>query len=339
MSLYARITGTGSYLPPKRLTNQDMVALLAARGLQTSDDWIVERTGIRARHFADADTRASDLALAAALNALAAADRRPHEVDLIVLATSTPDMVFPSTATIVQRKLHEAALAQGGQGPIGAPAFDVQAVCTGFIYALTLADALIRTGAARCALVVGAEVFSRILNFDDRTTCVLFGDGAGAVVLEATEHDGSGAGVLATDIHADGRHTHILCAPGTVAGGQTLGDPLLRMDGRAVFKLAVGVLEQTARTALAKAGKCETDIDWLIPHQANIRIMQSTARKLKLPMERVVVTVDAHGNTSAASIPLALDHAVRSGQIHPGQLLMLEGVGGGFTWGSALVRF
>ncbi|TSE24398.1 beta-ketoacyl-ACP synthase III [Tepidimonas aquatica] len=339
MTLYARITGTGSHLPARRLTNDDMAALLAQRGLQTSDEWIVERTGIRTRHFAADGEMASDLALQASLQALAAAGRQPHEVDLIVVATSTPDMVFPSTATILQRKLHEAAQAQGGHGPIGAAAFDVQAVCTGFIYALTVADALIRTGTARCALVVGAEVFSRILNFDDRTTCVLFGDGAGAVVLEATEHDGSGPGVLATDIHADGRHTGILCVPGTVAGGQVLGDPLLRMDGQAVFKLAVGVLEETARTTLAKAGMTETDLDWLVPHQANIRIMQSTARKLKLPMERVVVTVDQHGNTSAASIPLALDHAVRAGRIQPGQLLMLEGVGGGFTWGSALVRY
>ncbi|MCX7814011.1 MAG: ketoacyl-ACP synthase III [Tepidimonas ignava] len=339
MTRYARITGTGSHLPARRLTNDDMATLLAQRGLQTSDEWIVERTGIRARHFAADGEMASDLALQASLQALAAAGRQPHEVDLIVVATSTPDMVFPSTATILQRKLHEAALAQGGQGPIGAAAFDVQAVCTGFIYALTVADALIRAGTARCALVVGAEVFSRILNFDDRTTCVLFGDGAGAVVLEATEHDGSGPGVLATDIHADGRHTGILCVPGTVAGGQVLGDPLLRMDGQAVFKLAVGVLEETARATLAKAGMTEADLDWLVPHQANIRIMQSTARKLKLPMERVVVTVDQHGNTSAASIPLALDHAVRAGRIQPGQLLMLEGVGGGFTWGSALVRY
>ncbi|MDM7457486.1 MAG: beta-ketoacyl-ACP synthase III [Tepidimonas sp.] len=339
MSLYARITGTGSHLPDKRLTNHDMVALLAARGLETSDDWIVERTGIRARHFAAEGEMASDLALQASLKALSAAGRQLHELDVIVVATSTPDMVFPSTATILQRKLHEAAQAAGGQGPIGAAAFDVQAVCTGFIYALTVADALIRTGGARRALVVGAEVFSRILDFDDRTTCVLFGDGAGAVVLEAIEHDGEGPGVLATDIHADGRHAGILCVPGTVAGGQVLGEPLLRMEGQAVFKLAVGVLEETARTVLGKAGMTEADIDWLIPHQANIRIMQSTARKLKLPMERVAVTVDQHGNTSAASIPLALDHAVRTGQVRPGQLLLLEGVGGGFTWGSALVRY
>lgn len=339
MTLYARITGTGSHLPARCLTNDDMAALLAERGLQTSDAWIVERTGIRARHFAADGEMASDLALQASLGALAAAGRQPHEVDLIVVATSTPDMVFPSTATILQRKLHEAAQAQGGRGPIGAAAFDVQAVCTGFIYALTVADALMRTGTARCALVVGAEVFSRLLDFDDRTTCVLFGDGAGAVVLEAAEHDGDGPGVLATDLHADGRHTDILCVPGSVSGGQVLGQPLLRMDGQAVFKLAVSVLEETARTTLAKAGKTEADLDWLIPHQANIRIMQGTARKLKLPLERVVVTVDRHGNTSAASIPLALDHAVRAGLIQPGQLLLLEGVGGGFTWGSALVRF
>ena len=339
MTLYARITGTGGHLPVRRLTNDDLAALLAQRGLQTSDAWIVERTGIRARHFAADGEMASDLALQASLKALAAAGRQPHEVDLIVVATSTPDMVFPSTATILQRKLHEAALAAGAHGPIGAAAFDVQAVCTGFIYALAVAEALIRTGGARCALVVGAEVFSRLLDFDDRTTCVLFGDGAGAVVLEATEHGGDGPGVLATDLHADGRHTKILCVPGTVAGGQVLGEPLLRMDGQAVFKLAVGVLEETARATLAKAGKTAADVDWLIPHQANIRIMHGTARKLQLPLERVVVTVDEHGNTSAASIPLALDHAVRAGRIQPGQLVLLEGVGGGFTWGSALVRF
>jgi 3-oxoacyl-[acyl-carrier-protein] synthase-3 len=261
------------------------------------------------------------------------------DIDLIIVATSTPDMVFPSTASILQRKLSEVAQAQGGAPAFGCPAFDVQAVCSGFIYALTVADAMIRAGTAQRALVVGSEVFSRILDFNDRTTCVLFGDGAGAVVLEACEHDGSGPGILSSDIHADGRHTHILCVPGTVQGGQVLGDPLLKMDGQAVFKLAVGVLEQAAHAALAKAGKVEQDIDWLIPHQANIRIMQSTAKKLKLPMDKVVVTVHEHGNTSAASIPLALDHAVRSGQVKPGQLLMLEGVGGGFTWGAALVRF
>lgn len=338
MSIYSRITGTGSYLPPRRLTNADMVALLAQRGIDTSDDWIVERTGIQARHYADEGVNASDLALQACLQAIDAAGVQVADIDLIIVATSTSDMVFPSTASILQRKLSEAALAQGGGAAYGCPAFDVQAVCSGFIYGLTVADAMIRAGSARRALVVGAEVFSRILDFDDRTTCVLFGDGAGAVVLEACEHDGTGAGILSTDIHADGRHTHILCVPGTVQGGHVLGDPLLKMDGQAVFKLAVGVLEQAAHAALAKAGKLESDIDWLIPHQANIRIMQSTAKKLKLSMDKVVVTVHDHGNTSAASIPLALDHGVRSGQVKPGQLLMLEGVGGGFTWGAALVR-
>jgi 3-oxoacyl-[acyl-carrier-protein] synthase III len=338
MKRYSRITGTGSHLPPQRLTNADMVAMLAKRGIETSDPWIVERTGIRNRHYVDEGVNASDLALQACLKALEAAGRQVADIDLIIVATSTPDMVFPSTASILQRKLSEVAAEQGQPGAAGGAAFDVQAVCSGFIYALTVADAMIQTGAAQKALVVGAEVFSRILDFNDRTTCVLFGDGAGAVVLEATEHDGSGPAVLASDIHADGRHTGILCVPGTVSGGQILGDPLLKMDGQAVFKLAVGLLESAAKAALAKAGKTEADIDWLIPHQANIRIMQSTARKLKLPMEKVVVTVHDHGNTSAASIPLALDHGVRNGQVRPGQLLMLEGVGGGFTWGAVLVR-
>jgi 3-oxoacyl-[acyl-carrier-protein] synthase-3 len=325
MTRFARITGTGSCLPPQRLTNADMVARLAARGVDTSDDWIVERTGIRARHFVADGVFASDLAAEAARNALAAAGLQGAEIDLIIVATSTPDMVFPSTAAIVQNKL----------GIAGCPVFDVQAVCSGFIYALTVADAMIRTGSARKALVIGSEVFSRLLDFTDRTTCVLFGDGAGAVVLEASDTPG----ILATDIHADGQHTNILCVPGHVSGGQIMGDPLLKMDGQAVFKLAVGVLEDTARATLAKAGKTAADIDWLIPHQANIRIMSGTARKLKLPMDKVVVTVDQHGNTSAASIPLALDHAVRAGQVQKGQTLLLEGVGGGFTWGSVLLDF
>jgi 3-oxoacyl-[acyl-carrier-protein] synthase-3 len=325
MTRYARISGTGSALPPLRLTNEDMVTRLANRGVETSDEWIVERTGIRARHFVAEGVFASDLAAEACRGALQAAGVAASEIDLIIVATSTPDMVFPSTAAILQHKL----------GIAGCPVFDVQAVCSGFIYALTVADAMIKAGSANKALVVGAEIFSRLLNFEDRTTCVLFGDGAGAVVVQASETPG----ILATDIHADGKHTGILCVPGHVSGGQVLGDPMLRMDGPAVFKLAVGVLEETARASLAKAGKVAADIDWLIPHQANIRIMQSTARKLKLPMEKVVVTVDQHGNTSAASIPLALDHAVRSGQIKPGQILMLEGVGGGFTWGSVLLEF
>ena len=325
MRVFSRVSGTGSYLPPRRLTNADLVAELAVRGVESSDEWIVERTGIRARHFAAPTESASDMATHAARNALEAAGIAPADIDLIVVATSTPDMVFPSTACIVQNKL----------GANGCAAFDVQAVCSGFVYALTIADSMIQSGAARRALVIGSEVFSRILDFNDRTTCVLFGDGAGAVVLEASDQPG----ILATDLHADGKHVGILCVPGHVSGGQILGDPLLKMDGPAVFKLAVGVLEQAARTTLAKAQKTESDIDWLIPHQANIRIMQSTARKLKLPMEKVMVTVDQHGNTSAASIPLALDVGVRSGKIKRGELLLLEGVGGGFTWGAVLLNF
>ena len=324
MKPYSRITGTGSYLPPRRLTNDDLVQMLGAKGIETSDDWIVERTGIRARHFADDGVLGSDLALPAAQKALAAAGRTAQDLDLIIVATSTPDMVFPSTACILQAKL----------GAHGGAAFDVQAVCSGFVYALSVADAMIKAGSAKCALVVGAEVFSRLLDFNDRTTCVLFGDGAGAVVLEASD----APGILASTLHADGKHVGILCVPGHVSGGAVLGDPLLKMDGQAVFKLAVGVLESAARTTLAKAGLTDADIDWLIPHQANIRIMQSTARKLKMPMDKVIVTVDQHGNTSAASIPLALDAGVRSGRVQPGQTVLLEGVGGGFTWGAVLLK-
>ena len=324
MTLYSRITGTGSYLPPRRLANADLVAELAADGVESSDEWIVERTGIRARHFAAPDVCASDLALHASRHALDAAGMAASELDLIIVATSTPDMVFPSTACILQRKL----------GNIGGAAFDIQAVCSGFVYALSVADAMIRSGAATKALVVGSEVFSRILDFKDRTTCVLFGDGAGAVVLQASD----APGILACDLHADGSHSDILCVPGHVSGGKVLGVPLLTMDGQAVFKLAVSVLEKAARAVLDRAGKVEADVDWLIPHQANIRIMQSTARKLKLPMDKVIVTVDQHGNTSAASIPLALDAGVRSGKIKAGQLLLLEGVGGGFTWGAVLLN-
>jgi len=324
MNTYARITGTGSYLPPNRLTNADLVSQLAAQGVESNDEWIVERTGIRARHFAAPGMACSDMALQACQHALQAAGVTAQDIDLIIVGTSTPDMVFPSTASILQGKL----------GVAGGAALDVQAVCSGFIYALTVADAMIRCGSAKRALVVGAEIFSRILDFQDRTTCVLFGDGAGAVVLEASDEPG----ILATDIHADGKYTNILCVPGHVAGGKIQGEPLLRMDGQAVFKLAVGLLDETARAVLAKAGKTAADIDWLVPHQANIRIMQSTARKLKIPMDRVVITVDQHGNTSAASIPLALDTAVRNGQIKPGQTLLLEGVGGGFTWGSILLK-
>ena len=323
-NLYSRITGTGSYLPPRRLSNDDLAAELAAKGVETSSQWIVERTGIYARHFAAPEVNCSDLALEASKNALSAAGLQPGDIDLIIVATSTPDMVFPSSACILQNKL----------GMAGCPAFDLQAVCSGFVYALTVADAMIKTGAATKALVVGAEVFSRILDFSDRTTCVLFGDGAGAVVLEASDTPG----ILASDLHADGKHVGILCVPGNVSGGKVIGDALLKMDGQAVFKLAVGVLESAARATLAKANLTDADIDWLIPHQANIRIMQSTAKKLKLPLEKLIVTVDQHGNTSAASIPLALDVSVRTGKIKKGDTLMLEGVGGGFTWGAVLLN-
>ena len=321
---HSRITGTGSFLPPRRVSNDELAAQLAARGVETSDSWIVERTGIHARHFVEDGVMASDLAVAAAQAALQAAGVGANQIDLIIVATSTPDMVFPSTAAIVQHKL----------GMAGCPVFDVQAVCTGFIYALTVADALLANGSASRALVIGSEVFSRLLDFNDRGTCVLFGDGAGAVVLETAD----APGILATDMHADGQYANILCVPGHVSGGDILGDPLLKMDGRAVFKLAVGVLGQTAQTVLDKAGLQTSDIDWLVPHQANIRIMQATARKMHLPMDKVLVTVGEHGNTSAASIPLALDQGVRSGQIKPGHTVLLEGVGGGFTWGSVLVK-
>jgi 3-oxoacyl-[acyl-carrier-protein] synthase III len=322
---HSRITGTGSYLPPQRLSNADLAARLAATGVETSDEWIVERTGIRARHFVDAGEMSSDLAVAAARHALEAAGRRPDEIDLIIVATSTPDMIFPSTASIVQRKL----------GMHGGAALDVQAVCTGFVYALAMADSMIRTGLATKALVIGAEVFSRILDFKDRTTCVLFGDGAGAVVLEGSE----APGILASELHADGRHVDILCVPGNVSGGSVTGDPFLRMDGQAVFKLAVGVLDSVSRSVLNKAGRTADSVQWLIPHQANIRIMQSAARKLQLPADRLIVTVDEHGNTSAASIPLALDVAVRGGRIARGDSVLLQGVGGGFTWGAVLLDF
>ena len=325
MATYARITGTGSYLPTRRITNDELAAELAQRGIETSNEWIIERTGIHARHFVGPEQSASDLGVEAARRAMEMAGVGPADIDLIIVATSTPDMVFPATAAIIQHKL----------GMAGCPVFDVQAVCSGFVYALTVGDAMIRGGNAKRALVIGAEVFSRLLDFNDRTTCVLFGDGAGAVVLEASEEPG----ILASDLHADGKYVDILCVPGHVSGGEILGDPLLKMDGQAVFKLAVGVLEKAARAVLGKAGMTDADVDWLIPHQANIRIMQSTARKLHLPMEKVVVTVQDHGNTSAASIPLALDAAVRKGDIKKGQTLLLEGVGGGFAWGAVLLKY
>jgi 3-oxoacyl-[acyl-carrier-protein] synthase-3 len=324
--IYSRVLGTGSYLPSNRVTNQELADRLAKRGVETSDEWIVARTGIHARHFADPDQTTSDLALVASQRAIEAAGIDPQSIDLIVVATSTPDFIFPSTACLLQNKLE---IKNNGA------AFDVQAVCSGFAYAIATVDALIRSGQHRTALVVGAETFSRILDFDDRTTCVLFGDGAGAVILSAAEEPG----VLASALHADGSHADILCTPGHVNGGVVAGSAFLHMDGQAVFKLAVNVLEKVAVEALDKAHLSPGQVDWLIPHQANIRIMTSTCRKLGLPTERMVVTVGEHGNTSAASIPLALDVAVRDGRIKRGQHVLIEGVGGGFTWGASVIRY
>lgn len=319
--IYSRITGTGSHLPGSSVSNAE---LIARHGIDSSDEWIVERSGIRSRHFVASGTATSDLALEACRMALEAAGRHPNEVDLIVLATSTPDFIFPSTAAILQDKL---GITNGGA------AFDVQAVCSGFLFALATADKFIKSGSHRCALVVGAEVFSRILDWQDRGTCVLFGDGAGALVLEASDSPG----VHATALHTDGRHRDILSVAGHVCGGQPFGDPFLRMDGQAVFKFAVKVLADVAEEVIAAAGMSIDQVKWLIPHQANIRIMQATAKKLHLTGDRCIVTVDRHGNTSAASVPLALDEAVRSGKVDAGDTVLLEGVGGGFTWGAALI--
>jgi len=321
-TLHSRITGTGSYLPGTPVSNSE---LIAAHGLESSDEWIAERTGIRTRHLAPAGVAASDLAFEACKRALEAAGRPASDVDLIIVATSTPDYVFPSTAALLQAKL---GIGNGGV------AFDLQAVCSGFVYALAVADKFIRSGSHKCALIVGAEVFSRILDWKDRGTCVLFGDGAGAVVLEAS----STPGILATALHADGSHHGILSVPGQVSGGKVIGDPFLRMDGQAVFKFAVKVLADVAREVLDAANMTADQLDWLIPHQANVRILQSTAKKLHVPAEKCVVTVDHHGNTSAASIPLALDEVVRSGKVGAGHTVLLEGVGGGFTWGAALLK-
>ncbi len=317
--IYSRIVGTGRYLPKRVVTNADF----AARGLDTNDTWIRERTGIAQRHIAEKDETSSDLALAACRNALQAADLQPGDIDLIIVATSTPDYVFPSTACLLQAKL----------GTKGGAAFDVQAVCSGFVYALATADAFIRTGMHRKALVVGAEVFSRILDWSDRATCVLFGDGAGAVVLAASDKPGVHASVL----RADGSHAGILNVAGNVSGGAIVGTPFLKMDGQAVFKFAVRVLDESARETVAAAHMKLEDVDWLIPHQANVRILEATAKRLGLAREKLVVTVDHHGNTSAASVPLALDEYVRGGKIRSGQRVLLQGVGGGFTWGSSLV--
>lgn len=320
---YAKIAGSGGYLPERVVTNDDLAAELATRQISTSDEWIVERTGIRQRHLAERGVTTSQLATEAARRAMDDAGVQADEIDMIIVATSTPDYVFPSTACLVQANL----------GAKGGAAFDVQAVCSGFVYAMTTADNFIRAGRAR-ALVIGAEVFSRILDWNDRGTCVLFGDGAGAVVLKAADEPG----ILAAHLHADGSQTKILCAAGNVAYGDVTGDPFLRMDGQAVFKQAVTVLDRSARDVCAEAGVEVDDIDWLIPHQANVRILNFLARKLRVPTERVVITMDQHANTSAASVPLALDVARRDGRVKPGQLVLMQGVGGGFTWGSVLAR-
>jgi len=321
VTIYARLAGVGSYLPPDRVTNDDLVA----RGIDTNDEWIATRTGIRARHLAAPDVTSSQLGLEAARRALEHAGIGADEIDLLIVATSTPDFIFPSTACLIQSAL----------GNKGATAFDVQAVCSGFVYAMTIAEKFIRSGSHKKALVIGAETFSRILDWKDRGTCVLFGDGAGAVVMEASAQPG----ILATALHADGSHSDILNVPGQVVGGQVTGDPFLRMDGQAVFKFAVRVLAEVARECCEAAQLPPDQVDWLVPHQANIRIIEATAKKMGLSMERVVTTVAQHGNTSAASVPLALDAAVKDGRIQRGQTVMLEGVGGGFTWGAVLLRY
>jgi 3-oxoacyl-[acyl-carrier-protein] synthase-3 len=321
--MYSRITGTGSYLPEKVLSNNDLEKIM-----DTSDEWIRDRTGIVKRHIAAGDQTACDLAEIAAGRAMEAAGRTPRQIDLIVLATTTPDRIFPSTACLLQQRLDIH----------GTAAFDVQAVCTGFIYALGIADKFIRTGSAKCALVVGTETLSRIVNWNDRGTAILFGDGAGAVILEASEEPG----ILSTHLHADGSYEHLLTVPAGISSGydhlQT-GQAYIQMQGNEVFKMAVNTLGRIVDETLAANDMDKSEVDWLIPHQANIRIIQATARKLKMSMDRVVVTVDEHGNTSAASVPLALDVAVRDGRIKRGEVLLMEAFGGGFTWGSALLRY
>jgi 3-oxoacyl-[acyl-carrier-protein] synthase-3 len=317
---YSRIVGTGGYLPEKVLTNRDLEL-----SVETTDEWIYTRTGIRQRHIAADGEKTSDLALEASRKALHASGIAAADLDLIVMATTTPDMVFPSTACLLQAKL----------GVRNCPAFDVQAVCSGFVYGLSTADSFIRSGQYRNALVVGAEIYSRILDWSDRSTCVLFGDGAGAVVLRRD----NAPGILSSHLHADGSYANLLSVPGTVCGGKVSGRPLLQMDGGGVFKFAVKALDDLVEETLAANGMQKSDIDWLVPHQANIRIIQASAKKLGLSMEKVVVTVDRHANTSAASIPLALDEAARDGRIRAGQHVLLEAVGGGFTWGAALVKW
>jgi 3-oxoacyl-[acyl-carrier-protein] synthase-3 len=317
--IWSRIVGTGSFLPAKIVTNDDL-----ARRMDTSDEWIRTRTGIRQRHIADPLQASSDLGVEASRAALASAGVKPQEVDLIIVATATPDHIFPSTACVMQAKL----------GIRGCAAFDIQAVCSGFVYALSIADKLVRSGQHRCALVVGAEVYSRILDWNDRGTAVLFGDGAGAVVLRADAKPG----ILGSVLHADGTYAGLLSVPGNVCGGKILGSPYVQMDGQAVFKFAVKVLDEVARETLSQCGLEISDVDWLIPHQANVRILEATAKKLGIDAAKLVVTVDRHGNTSAASVPLALDVAIRDGRIKPGHKVMLQGVGGGFTWGASMVE-
>jgi 3-oxoacyl-[acyl-carrier-protein] synthase-3 len=317
--IWSRIAGTGGYLPPNIVTNDDL-----AKQMDTTDEWIRTRTGIRQRHIAEPSQGSSDLGVEASRVAIAAARIAPEEIDLIIVATATPDYIFPSTACIMQAKL----------GIKGCAAFDIQAVCSGFVYALAIADKLIRSGQHRCALVVGTEVYSRILDWNDRGTAVLFGDGAGAVILKAD----SKPGIMASVLHADGSYADILSVPGNVCGGKIVGSPFLQMDGQAVFKFAVKVLDEVARETLALCDLTTGDIDWLIPHQANVRILEATARKLGIDPSKLIVTVDRHGNTSAASVPLALDLAIRDGRIKPGHKVMLQGVGGGFTWGAVLLE-
>lgn len=319
--LNAHILGTGSYLPARRLTNDDLSKIV-----DTSDEWIATRTGIKARHIAAENEQTSDLAVAAAKAALADAAISAKDIDLIIVATSTPDMTFPATACIVQNKL----------GIAGCPAFDVQAVCAGFMYAMATANAYIRSGMARRALVIGAETFSRLLDWNDRRTCVLFGDGAGAVILGASEQEG---GIISTKLQADGSYSQILQTPGKIAAGSIEGSPYLYMDGQAVYKFAVKALANVAREVIEESNLQPADIDWIIPHQANLRIIESTARHLGVPMDKVIVTLSEQGNTSAASVPLALDEGIRSGRIRHGQTLLLEGIGGGFAWGAITLKY
>ncbi|MHB1331193.1 MAG: beta-ketoacyl-ACP synthase III [Sulfuriferula sp.] len=319
--MYSRISGTGSYLPERILTNADLEKMV-----DTSDQWIVERTGIHERHIAADHETTSDLAFAAARNAIAAAAIDVAEIDLVIVATTTPDLIFPSTACLVQNKLGMSN---------GSAAFDVQAVCSGFVYALSIADNFIRAGQARRALVIGAETLSRITDWNDRGNCILWGDGAGAVILEASETPG----IISSHLHADGRYKDLLHVNGGVSSAPIDARPTMQMQGNAVFKMAVNTLDAIVDETLAANQLQKSDVNWLVPHQANIRIIQATAKKLGMSMDNVVVTVDRHGNTSAASIPLALDTAVRDGRIKAGEIVLMEAFGGGFTWGSVLIKW